>query len=233
MTVSTKSAWMLSALLALTMPALAAERVTRVDIYVEPYYAAAESPDGRPTVAIGKTFDELLSSTKREDIVAARDKIASDPKVITPMTMMVLAIRLYDLGLRDDSVFWFYAANACGRRRHRQSRPLRRRCRGEELCATRRSGDQRLRLLRHRQTAGDPGQGSRLDRAEPVRRHFHGGSSCQVGRPTEGARFCGTRRQGRRRQGKRLLQRSAKLGEVQSDAAAERNGRQILLGVIR
>src|SRR4051812_25091627 len=110
MTVSTKSAWMLSALLALAMPVLAAERVTRVDIYVEPYYAAAESPDGHPMVAIGKIFDELLTSTKREDIVAARDKIASDPKVITPMTMMVLAIRLYDLGLRDDSVFWFYAA---------------------------------------------------------------------------------------------------------------------------
>jgi hypothetical protein len=28
------------------------------------------------------------------------------------MTMMVLAIRLYDVGLRDDAVFWFYAAKA-------------------------------------------------------------------------------------------------------------------------
>jgi hypothetical protein len=26
------------------------------------------------------------------------------------MTMMVLAIRLYDVGLRDDAVFWFYLA---------------------------------------------------------------------------------------------------------------------------
>ena len=26
------------------------------------------------------------------------------------MVMMVLAIRLYDVGLRDDAVFWFYAA---------------------------------------------------------------------------------------------------------------------------
>jgi hypothetical protein len=26
------------------------------------------------------------------------------------MTMMVLAIRLYDAGLRDDAVFWFYVA---------------------------------------------------------------------------------------------------------------------------
>jgi hypothetical protein len=28
------------------------------------------------------------------------------------MTLMVLAIRLYDVGLRDDAVFWFYAAQA-------------------------------------------------------------------------------------------------------------------------
>ena len=28
------------------------------------------------------------------------------------MTMMVLAIRLYDVGLRDDAVFWFYVARA-------------------------------------------------------------------------------------------------------------------------
>ena len=26
------------------------------------------------------------------------------------MTMMVLSIRLYDVGLRDDAVFWFYVA---------------------------------------------------------------------------------------------------------------------------
>jgi hypothetical protein len=32
------------------------------------------------------------------------------PKLVTPMTMMVLAIRLYDVGLRDDAVFWFYVA---------------------------------------------------------------------------------------------------------------------------
>jgi hypothetical protein len=28
------------------------------------------------------------------------------------MTMMVLAIRLYDIGERDEAVFWFYAAKA-------------------------------------------------------------------------------------------------------------------------
>jgi len=34
----------------------------------------------------------------------------AEPKLVTPMTMMVLAIRLYDVGLRDDAVFWFYVA---------------------------------------------------------------------------------------------------------------------------
>jgi hypothetical protein len=38
--------------------------------------------------------------------------IETDPRVVTPMTMMVLAIRLYDVGLRDDAMFWFYAAKA-------------------------------------------------------------------------------------------------------------------------
>jgi hypothetical protein len=36
--------------------------------------------------------------------------IVAKPQVVTPMTMMVLAIRLYDVGLRDDAVFWFYAS---------------------------------------------------------------------------------------------------------------------------
>jgi hypothetical protein len=30
--------------------------------------------------------------------------------LVTPMTLMVLAIRFYDVGLRDEAVFWFYAA---------------------------------------------------------------------------------------------------------------------------
>jgi hypothetical protein len=30
--------------------------------------------------------------------------------VVTPMTMMVLTIRLYDFGLRDEAVFWLYVA---------------------------------------------------------------------------------------------------------------------------
>src|SRR5687768_7086279 len=83
--------------------ASAAEPVRHIGIYVQPYYEAARGASEKPLVLIGKSFDGLLSSTRREDIVAARDKVMADPKRVTPMTMMVLAIRLYDVGLRDDS----------------------------------------------------------------------------------------------------------------------------------
>ncbi len=90
--------------------AQAAEPVKRIDIYVQPYYQAARTAQGRPHVAVGESVSEALSSTRREDIVAVRDFIAAQPKLATPMTLMVLAIRLYDVGLRDDAVFWFYVA---------------------------------------------------------------------------------------------------------------------------
>lgn len=98
------------ALLLPAVPSLAAEPVKHIGVYVTPYYEAARTPDAAPNVAVGATFSSLLASTRRDDILAARDKILADPKMITPMTMMVLSIRLYDIGMRDDSVFWFYAA---------------------------------------------------------------------------------------------------------------------------
>ncbi len=89
--------------------ASAAEPVRHIGIHVQPFYEAAREPGGVPRVAVGSTFAGL-ASTKREDILALRDKIVADPKLVTPMTLMVLAIRFYDVGLRDDAVFWFYAA---------------------------------------------------------------------------------------------------------------------------
>jgi hypothetical protein len=97
-------------LLALISDARAAEPVRHIGVYVQPYYEAAKAPGGKPRVAIGASLSPRLASNKRDDIVAARDVIVADPKLVTPMTMMVLAIRLYDVGLRDDAVFWFYVA---------------------------------------------------------------------------------------------------------------------------
>jgi hypothetical protein len=99
-----------AALLAFPGCAFAAEPVRSIGIYVEPYYRSAPTPDGQPRVAVGQKYDHLLASSKPADILAVRDLIAADPKLVTPMTLMVLAIRFYDVGLRDDAVFWFYVA---------------------------------------------------------------------------------------------------------------------------
>lgn len=101
---------LVSSLMALPLGAAAVEPVKHIAIYVQPYYDAAKTPGGTPRVAVAKKYDQLLSSNKTADIVAARDQILVEAQRLTPMTLMVLAIRLYDLGLRDDSVFWFYAA---------------------------------------------------------------------------------------------------------------------------
>ena len=98
------------ALLASSAAAGAADPVKQVDIYVTPYYEASHVKGGAPKIAVAKQYDVLLASSRREDVAKARDEIARDNALLTPMTLMVLAIRLYDVGLRDDSVFWFYAA---------------------------------------------------------------------------------------------------------------------------
>ncbi|MBK9116760.1 MAG: cytochrome-c oxidase [Betaproteobacteria bacterium] len=95
----------------LAVPAVrAAEPVRHIGIYVTPYYEAARDAGGAPKVAVAKAYDALLASNRAEDVARARDEIAKNNALLTPMTLMVLAIRLYDVGRRDDAVFWFYAA---------------------------------------------------------------------------------------------------------------------------
>src|SRR5262245_4712617 len=105
-----KTAPAFAVLLLATGFAHAADPEKRIPIYVEPYYASSQKEGVLPRVAVGKQFDQLLASSEQKDILAARDLIVQRPDTVTPMTMMVLAIRLYDTGLRDDAVFWFYVA---------------------------------------------------------------------------------------------------------------------------
>ena len=100
----------LAAMLLMSCGAFAAEPVRNIGIYVDPFYRSARTPGEKPQVGVGKQYNDLLASSKREDILAARDLIAGSPKVVTPMALMVLAIRFYDVGLRDDAMFWFYVA---------------------------------------------------------------------------------------------------------------------------
>ena len=99
-----------AALLGLAADVQAAEPVKHIPIYVEPFYSAAPTRTEAPKVGVGGAYSALLASTNRENLDAVVSMIRSKPALTTPMTMMVLAIRLYDFGLRDEAVFWFYAA---------------------------------------------------------------------------------------------------------------------------
>ena len=99
-----------AALLLAAGAASAADQVRQIGVFVKPFYEAGYTLVDTPRVAVDPLYDKLLASTKRADIVKARDAIAAAPELVKPTTLMVLAIRLYDTGLRDDAVFWFYAA---------------------------------------------------------------------------------------------------------------------------
>jgi len=90
--------------------AQAQEPVRQVAVFVEPYYRAAADPTGRPSVAVARAFDERLAGNDPRLIKEVEAEIRTQPELITPMTLMVLSIRLYDTGSRDDAVFWHYVA---------------------------------------------------------------------------------------------------------------------------
>lgn len=88
----------------------AQEPVRRIGVVVEPYYRAAAEPQGRPSVAVSRALDEGLSDNDPARIKEVESDIRAKPEMVSPMTLMVLSIRLYDTGYRDDAVFWHYVA---------------------------------------------------------------------------------------------------------------------------
>jgi hypothetical protein len=100
----------LALLAALPLCSFAVEPVKRIRVYALPYYQAATSADAAPLIAVNKEIDPLLSSNQREDVIKAEAWVRKNPQMITPMALMALAIRLYDVDSRDNAVFWYYAA---------------------------------------------------------------------------------------------------------------------------
>ena len=113
-----RPALFLSALLAAPVMALAQAAsapepavppVIQLGVDVPPYYVAGAHFGEPPKVAVDPAYDRLLSSTKRDEIQQVVLGIAAKPELVKPETLLVLAMRLYDVGLRDDAVFWYYA----------------------------------------------------------------------------------------------------------------------------
>ena len=73
-------------------------------IYVTPYYNSKG-----PQIDVGDYSKELVAATS-DSIAALSTKLKEKWSSLSVETMYVLSIRLYDLGQKDDAVYWFYSA---------------------------------------------------------------------------------------------------------------------------
>lgn len=97
------------AVLSSTSLVAAATDYRRIDVYVTPYY----NGDG-PIVNVGQ-FSAGLASTEEREFVRTILAMKKQWAHLTFAELYVAAIRLYDLGYRTESVYWFYTAQFRGR----------------------------------------------------------------------------------------------------------------------
>ncbi|MEO5961303.1 MAG: hypothetical protein ABIZ49_03230 [Opitutaceae bacterium] len=80
-----------------------------IDAYITPFYNAQG-----PAVRVGR-FSPGLAATKEDEVLATIFKMKKDWDRLTFPELYVAAIRLYDLGYRKESIYWFYSAQYRGR----------------------------------------------------------------------------------------------------------------------
>ena len=81
----------------------------RIDAYVTPYYNSSG-----PVIRIG-TFGPGLASADRDRFVATIFQMKKQWSRLNFIELYVAAIRLYDLGYRNEATYWFYSAQYAGR----------------------------------------------------------------------------------------------------------------------
>ena len=90
----------------------AAQTITdpaHIEIYVTPYY----NPKG-PAVDVGP-FSNGLAAKSESEFLATISKMKSSWETLNFPEVYVASIRLYDLGFRKESIYWFYSAQYRGR----------------------------------------------------------------------------------------------------------------------
>jgi len=81
----------------------------RIEVYITPYY----NSEG-PVVEIGR-FGKGLAAKDEPEFVETILKMKQSWRELRFPEMYVAAIRLYDLGFRNESTYWFYSAQYRGR----------------------------------------------------------------------------------------------------------------------
>jgi hypothetical protein len=81
----------------------------RIEIYVTPYYNSKG-----PVIDVGR-FSSGLAVKNESEFVATISKMQQSWNTLNFPETYVAAIRLYDLGFRKESIYWFYSAQYRGR----------------------------------------------------------------------------------------------------------------------
>ncbi len=81
----------------------------RIEVYVTPYYDSKG-----PAINVG-SWSKGLAASNEPDFVAAIPKMKQLWNELRFPEMYVAAIRLYDLGFRNEATYWFYSAQYRGR----------------------------------------------------------------------------------------------------------------------
>jgi hypothetical protein len=82
---------------------------SHVDVYVTPYYNSKG-----PTIQVGASSSGLAARSEA-DFVATITKMKKSWDALNFPETYAAAIRLYDLGFRRESIYWFYSAQYRGR----------------------------------------------------------------------------------------------------------------------
>lgn len=80
-----------------------------IDVYITPYYNSK-----RPTIEVGP-FSSGLAAKNEPEFLATIAKMKKSWDTLNFPETYVAAIRLYDLGYRKESIYWFYSAQYRGR----------------------------------------------------------------------------------------------------------------------
>src|SRR5437016_7367369 len=81
----------------------------RIEIYVTPYYNSKG-----PVIDVGP-FSNGLAAKSESEFLATISKMKQSWDTLNFPETYVAAIRLYDLGFRKESIYWFYSAQYRGR----------------------------------------------------------------------------------------------------------------------
>src|SRR5438309_5644357 len=90
----------------------AAQTITdpaHIEVYITPYYNSKG-----PAVDVGP-FSNGLAAKSEPEFVATISKMKQSWGTLNFAEVYVAAIRLYDLGFRKESIYWFYSAQYRGR----------------------------------------------------------------------------------------------------------------------